>query len=521
MSQPTTEVLIVGAGPTGLMLACNLLRRDVPFRIIDRAESPSTSSRAVNIQARTLEALDELGVLEDFFSNGRTIEAVQNYSGRKPTERFEVNSKPVPEIPYPYLLVLEQHVTEQILARYLSTRNVYVERGVELRSLTNDPDQVKALLAGPDGEIHLRCAYVVGCDGANSTVRRLARIEMESVQTSVAFRLADVEVDWELPIDEVLRFVEEESELLAIPLPGVNRYRLSHWETLSDNWTEKDTTPGNPDDAPSSEYVEKLLEALVPGKAELIELRSSVSYRTGLGMASTLFHERVLLAGDSGHLTPQCSSQGMNLGLQDAYNLGWKLGLVVKGDAPRELLESYKSEREECARGVLRTTSFQPSRLGRANQFANREALDSWSQLGLHYRSSPLSLTSTSHRVRAGDRAPDGELAIGGRVTSLYATLDGLNHHLLAFSDQESAELEAFLKKVEELYSPMVCIHRIGLGPNSDMDLNRRLHRAFTAEHGDMVLVRPDRFIGANVNFRERQALLGHLAGYLIPRALA
>lgn len=521
MSQPSTEVLIVGAGPTGLMLACDLLRRRVPFRIVDRAESPASTSRAVNIQARTLEALDDLGVLESFFSMGLTIGAVSNCQEGELSDRFELNTEPTPEIPYPYLLVLEQHVTEQILTSFLAAGGVQVERGCELRSLTVDPDQVKSLLVTPDGELHLHSSYVVGCDGANSTVRRLAGIEMDSVQTSVVFRIADIEVDWDLPKEEVIRLLSEDCEVLAIPLPGTQRYRLSLWESLTDKWTEKNSKVAASGKPLSEEEIESLLARLAPGEPKIIKLRSSTSYRTGLGMASTVLHNRVLLAGDSAHLTPQCSSQGMNLGLQDAYNLGWKLGLVCQGDSPQELLESFKIEREEIARGVLRQTSFQPSRLGRANQFESREALDAWSQLGLHYRESPLSLQGAEGRVQAGDRAPDGELAVDGQIATLYEMMDGLCHHLLVFSDGEAPELEDFLTRVEALYSPMVQVHRIGLASGADTDLDSRLHRAFAAVHGDLILVRPDRFIGARVALPKREALLEHLGGYLIPRCFA
>jgi len=208
----------------------------------------------------------------------------------------------------------------------------------------------------------------------------------------------------------------------------------------------------------------------------------------------------------------------MNLGLQDSYNLGWKLSLVVKGDAPEELLESYSKEREPVAAAILEQAQANPSSLGRAAHFENRATLDNWSQLGLHYRSSPLTLSSPNHTVQAGDRAPDGELATDGTVTHLYDMMDGLSHHLLAFSDRDDPQLETFLDDIEKLYFPLVQVHLIGLGLLANTDVSRRLHRAFGANHGDVVLVRPDRFIGARGGVSDRLALLDHLAGYLIPR---
>jgi 2-polyprenyl-6-methoxyphenol hydroxylase-like FAD-dependent oxidoreductase len=521
MSQPTTEVLIVGAGPTGLMLACDLHRRHVPFRIIDRAERPSNHSRAVNIQARTLEAFDDLGVVEYCFERGLLTKAVRTYRDGRLEDSYPLNPEPSNEIPYPYLLILEQHVTEQILSEYLLSHGVPVERGVELRRLTADPDQVKSLLQTPDGEVHLRSSYVVGCDGANSTVRSLAGIKMDEVKASVVYRLADVEIQWDIPHQEIIRFPHENFEFLAIPLPGKKRYRLSLWESLPEGTSSEQSGYGALDKPPTVEEMEKRLFELAPGPVKLLSSRPPMSYRTGLGMASTVLRGRVLLAGDSAHLTPQCTSQGMNLGLHDAYNLGWKLGLVIKGDAPQELLESYKVEREQVAREILELAKSEPSLLGRATHFESRAALDQWSQLGLHYRASPLSLESPSHLIQAGDRAPDGELAIDGNLSHLYDLMDGLSHHLVAFSDGDDPDLETFLTEVEKLYAPMVRTHRVGLGFKASTDVSRRLHRAFGANHGDMVLVRPDRFVGARGSLAEGQAILSHLAGYLIPRAYA
>jgi 2-polyprenyl-6-methoxyphenol hydroxylase-like FAD-dependent oxidoreductase len=519
MSQPTTEVLIVGAGPTGLMLACDLHRREIPFRIIDRLECPSSNSRAVNIQARTLEAFDDIGVLERCFEHGLLTRTVRTYRDNSLAQSYALNLEPTNEIPYPYLLILEQHVTEQILTEYLARHGVSVERGVELRRLTVEPDQVKSQLRTPDGDVHLRSSYIVGCDGAHSTVRGLSGIELDARQAAVVYRLADVEMKWSCPHDEIVRFPHEDREFLAIPLPGKRRYRLSLWESSTENSSSEEMDYGTLDKPPSVEGLKELLTELFPGPVELLNARSVMSYRTGLGMAQTMQKGRVLLAGDSAHLTPQCTSQGMNLGLQDAYNLGWKVALVVKGDAPQELLESYKVEREKVAGDILREAGADPSSLGRATHFESKEALDEWSQLRLHYRTSPLSLPSSEYGVQAGDRAPDGELAVDGDVTHLYEVMDGLSHHLLAFSDRDDPDLESFLDLVEELYAPMVEVHLVGLGPNACTDVSRRLHRAYGADHGDLVLIRPDRFIGARGSVAESKAVLEHLAGYLIPRA--
>lgn len=521
MSQPTTEVLIVGAGPTGLMLACDLHRRQVAFRIIDRAEQASSQSRAVNIQARTLEALDDIGVIEAFFERGLLTKAVRTYKDRELQDSYSLNSEPTREVPYPYMLTLEQHVTEQILAKHLLSNGVTIERGVELQHMKADPDQVKSVLRTPDGEVHLRSSYVVGCDGAHSTVRQLSGIEMNSTKASVIYRLADVEVEWDFPHDEVLRFEHERYEFLALPLPGKNRYRLSLWETLPEASSAGETDYGALDKPPSGDEMQRLLNEVAPGEAEITSIRSLTSYRTGLGMASSFGKGRVFLAGDAAHLAPQCTSQGMNLGLQDAYNLGWKLSLVIRGDAPQDILDSYKQEREAVASGILEQAKTKPESLGKASHFDSRSTLDDWSQLGLHYRVSPLTLASPSHKIQAGDRAPDGELAANGAVSHLYDWMDGRTHHLLAFSDGEDPDFEDFIKEVEQLYLPLVQVHLIGLSSQAETDVDRGIHRAFSADHGDLVLVRPDRFIGARASWSTRDGLMKHLTSYLVPRILA
>lgn len=521
MSESITEVLIVGAGPTGLMLACDLQRRGVKLRIIDRAEAPSQDSRAVGVQARTLELFDDLGILEDFLGQGILVKAIRSYTGGKLEHRFELNTEPTPEVPFPYLLLAEQHVTESVLTKHLRENGIRVERGLTLKHLQGEPEEVRCCLEGPEGEEFVRANYLVGCDGAHSSVRRLSGIQVEGSNSDVAYRLADVEVKWDLPHDEVFRASTDDFELVAMPLKGKSRYRINLWEQSTTPHATEELDFGTLEAAPTLEFMQAKMSQVAPGEVELLNPRSLMSYRTGYGVADQYQKARVFLAGDSAHLIPQSAAQGMNMGLQDAINLGWKLALVLKEHSPPELLESYQAERRQIALDILARLAEDPSMTRRAGHLGSRTALDQWSQLSLNYRACATHLIELPEStVTAGDRAPDGLLAADGQITDLHEAMTGLHHHMLAFFDQEDPEFEEFLESLESLYTRLIQVHRIGLSARAASDLDSRLHRAYSATHGDLVLVRPDGYLALRADQHRKAELFAALCVMVVPRVV-
>lgn len=494
MKELTTEVLIVGAGPSGLVLANDLQRRGTPYILIDQAESPPQESRALFLQARSLEALNDLDVLERLLEKGLLMERVRLYKDRRLEAVFELETESRREAPYPYLLVVEQHVTESVLTQKLDQNGGGLERGWELTKLQDEPDQVRSWLRTQDGTRLVRSDYVVGCDGANSRVRQAREISFERTDFELIYQLADLEIQWELPPSEVVRLVEGQSEVVATPLPGKNRYRLNLWSpgltavplTLSD-W-------------------EKILKKLAPFDFTLSNPRRLKSYRACQGLARTFGQGRVFLAGDSAHLVPQGMAQGLNLGLQDSYNLGWKLAMVLRGEAPSELLESYSRERQPAARAVLVDQAPLPESVHWMGFLESRDELDRWSKLDLN-----------PHRgAQRGDRAPDGELLRGCDTSFLYDRLNGLRYQLLVFSDRPDPKLEKLFRTLAERAYPSLGLHRIGIGPQATIDVEACLHRTYAAKHGDLVLVRPDRVVAMRTSLGQEEQLLTYLSEHLI-----
>jgi 2-polyprenyl-6-methoxyphenol hydroxylase-like FAD-dependent oxidoreductase len=508
--------MIVGAGPTGLMLACDLQRRGIPFHIVDRSDAPSNLSRAVGLQARTLETFDDLGLVEEFLAMGVVVKAVRSYNRGRLHHVFELDTSPRGDIPYPYLLVVEQHVTESILLGHLTRQGGTVHRGAEIKRLVAEPDQVQSLLRTVTGERQVRSSYLIGCDGPHSSVRRLRGIGFPSGGSDLLYNVADVELRWAMPPQEIIWLVDGETEVVAIPLPGNGRYRLNHWRSRSSSSAE----PGfGALEAPLDvDSWRGIMDRLASGDVNLTKVRASLAYRTGHGLADAFQLGRTFLAGDAAHALPQCTAQGLNLGLQDAYNLGWKLGLVINGDAPQAFLETYQRERRPVAQAALSSVFSDPALMGRATHLESREALDQWSQLNLDYRHSLEAPSSLAGAIaQAGDRAPDGVLAREGTSVYLYDLLKGLHYHLLIFSDFEDSDLDELVLELESRQYTALEILRVGLACDALLDRDSRLHRAYAAGHGALILIRPDRFIAARATLSDSSELLSYLSEHLTP----
>lgn len=502
-----TEVLIVGAGPTGLMLACDLQRRGIPFQIIDRAKTPSLEARAVAIQARSLEIFRKLGLFEQLLDQGVSIEGVRTYKDRKLSHRFSVNTASDEIAQLPYLLTLEQHVTESILLNHLKKSGVEVQRGVELKRLENRTEEVRSWLVGPPGEHTLSSEFVVGCDGSRSSIRKLSGIVMKGANLNAVYRIADVEVAWDLPSAEILRFPKGDWEMVATPLPGAQRYRLNMCEPAPYSSATGVLDYGTLDTPPCLETFESRLQEISPCALRVRASSSLLSYRVSFGIAQRYRSGRIFLAGDSAHLIPQSAAHGMNMGLQDAHNLGWKLGLVLRNLAPRELLDSYGSERRQVALETLLELSADRSSAYRATHLASRANLDRWSQLHLKYRTEPPLHREFQRPLLTGSRAPDGTFEFDGSERSLRTLLIGYQYHLLIFSKQDDMRLDRLLLKLREDFAKVLQYHVVGITNK----LVQTLPRVYQARHGDLVLIRPDGFIDISASLNQTGEFLSHL----------
>jgi 3-(3-hydroxy-phenyl)propionate hydroxylase len=425
-------VLIVGAGPTGLAAAMSLARAHVPVRLIDRAPQPATHSRAIGIQARTLEMLEQHRVVEPFLEAGHRLRAVNLYSNGHRLARLDFDPL---QTRYPYLLCLDQTVTERILTDHLARLGVGIERGVELVGLAQGASRVEFNLRHADSrEETAHASFVIAADGAHSTVRHLLGLNFWGKSFEQTFMLADLHADSDLTDDEFHIFASGEGLAALLPMGG-GRHRF-----IADN------PPGDPDGAPPPDAaceggaapaetqetplppLERLRAAAqrrINQPLALSGLEWSSYFRLHCRMVEKLRVQRAFLAGDAAHVHSPAGAQGMNTGIQEALNLGWKLARVLSGPAPESLLDTYQAERHPIERDVLRQTSFitqlaeaerGPLKLLRDRAMPVLAAFGPLrdaarlmvSELSIQYRRSPLTLErGLDGGPRAGERAPD------------------------------------------------------------------------------------------------------------------
>lgn len=453
-----TDVLIIGAGPTGLMLANQLTRRGVRTLLVERHAGPSRQTRALGVQARTLEIYAQLGLAERAVAlgkpgNGAHLWAQGRRMGHVPL--IDVGSTATA---FPYLLVLGQDDNERILGEHLIAQGGAVQWSTELIALVQHDDQVAATVRLPDGsERIVRARYVAGCDGARSPVRELNGIGFPGGAYEHVFYVADVQASGRMVADEVNVCLWKRGFHLFFPMRGQDHWRIvgmvpAH---LRDR---DDLAFGDVDDAlEGSTGLQVKVSACSWFSTYRIQHRRAAHFRAG----------RCFLLGDAAHVHSPVGAQGMNTGLQDAYNLAWKLALVVQGRAHASLLDSYEAERVPVARRLLDTTDrafrfvvsdswlaglLRTRVLARVAGWAMRRravqerAFRTVSQIGIHYRHRGLSLNGpdwSGSALQAGDRFPWLHLVMqaGAPAQDLYAQLPDTQFHLLVFGQHAAPQL--------------------------------------------------------------------------------
>jgi 2-polyprenyl-6-methoxyphenol hydroxylase-like FAD-dependent oxidoreductase len=453
-----TDILVVGAGPTGLMLANQLARHGVRAQIIDRHSGPAQQTRAMAVQARTLEVYAKLGIAARALELGaRGVGANMWAKGRR-MARIPVGDIGKNLSPFPFVLMLGQDDNELLLGERLRTSGMDVQWNTELVGLAQQSDHVAATLKQPDGSTRtLTAAYVSGCDGARSAVRELNGVTFPGAPYEHVFFVADTQATGSMVAGEVNVYLLRNGFHLLFPMRG-----RDHWRVIGilpealrgrDGVTFEDVIPSLRHEA----------------GAELAFQGCSwfSTYRIHHRRAARFRDRRCFLLGDAAHVHSPMGGQGMNTGLQDAYNLGWKLALVVAGRADATLLESYEAERIPVAEQLLSTTDrafslvvseswiaglFRTRILARIAAFAmtfgriQKLAFRTISQTGIRYPDSPLSTNLPelpAGRPRAGDRFPWLRLRFqhDGAVEDLFEKLDDTRFNLLVFG--QSPPLDA------------------------------------------------------------------------------
>ena len=510
-----TDVIIIGAGPTGLSLACQFVRYGINFVVVEKNESFTPFSKAIGVQARTLEIYDQLGLAQPAIEEGEIARMIRLIEGGEVRGEMHLSNFGKDLSQFPYMLMLEQSKNEELLYKYLRSRGRDVLWSTELESFTQDESGVTARIKTADGESQtVHGKYLVGCDGASSPVRKGLGLTFEGSTFERLFYVADARVDWELPHDSLHVCLAREVFTAFFPMKGENRYRIIGTFPESKN-------------AEQGEVLYDEIEQQIKDEAKLAldisDVRWFSLYKVHSRRVNKFSKGRCFLAGDAAHIHSPAGAQGMNTGIGDAYNLAWKLGLVIKGLAAESLLDTYNEERLANAQRLLestdrmfefaagshwlmafiRTTIF-PTVAGYVTNIEpiRKRLFPLISQIGITYRDHTLSWHTgdESDEVQAGDRLPYFLLD----ARSIFDHLKEPKFHLLVFSNADHRSLcEEFVREFGHVAACQV------------VPLDTRVREIFKKENDFIVLLRPDShiaFISSEVSLEEARDYLSRIA---------
>ncbi|UWZ82029.1 FAD-dependent oxidoreductase [Occallatibacter riparius] len=348
------DILIVGAGPVGLFLANECARRNLRYRIIEARSGQSEHSKALAIFPRTLEIFDMAGLVPAFLEAANRVNSVAVMSHDRTLARIRFEPE---QTPYPYVAMVPQNITESLLAEALKTGGGAVDYNTSFVSLEQSTDAVSIIVERDSVRENIRAAFVVGCDGARSGVRKSLGITLEGGDYDTPFMLADIETNQELPANEMQLCPSTEGAVAIFPMSATRRRIVA--------------TINHPEgDAPSLELAQRVLAERAPREIQAHALHWSSYFRIHHRHASQLRQGRVFLAGDAAHIHSPFGGQGMNTGLHDAWNLVWKLDMALRGDGSEQLLDSYSEERLPVITDVIETTDHLTKVMGTPNVLA-------------------------------------------------------------------------------------------------------------------------------------------------------
>jgi 2-polyprenyl-6-methoxyphenol hydroxylase-like FAD-dependent oxidoreductase len=455
-----TDILIVGSGPVGLFLANECARRHLKWRLIEERSSQSEHSKALAIFPRTLEIFDMAGIVAPFLEKANRVTKVAVMTHDRTLAHMNFEPK---ESPYSFVAMVPQDVTERLLVEELRRKGGSVEYETKFISADPQDDAVNITIEQRGASTQARARFVIGCDGAHSTVRHQLRLPFEGAEYRASFLLADVETNTKFPPDEMQLCPSELGPVAIFPMSATRRRIVATIDTLEG-------------DVPSLDLVRKILAQRAPSGIEARVLHWSSYFRIHHRQVSRLREGRIFLAGDAAHVHSPFGGQGMNAGLQDVWNLVWKLDLSLKGRGNRQLLDSYSSERLPVIKNVIEITDHLTKVMGTPNKFAQtlRDAVipmvarlapfehafvQRLSELGVAYQGSPFI-------EGPGKRYFDDSLRGGRGISSSF---------LLVLGDEIEPSTREAAKQLVEFFSGV-------------------LELRFAANEGS-VLVRPDGYV--------------------------
>lgn len=494
-----TEVLIVGAGPTGLSLAAQLIRYGIDFVIIDSKKGVTEFSKALAVHARTLEIYDQLGLAQEAVRRGAIVNHVAMMHEGKILADLDFSTIGENLSPFPFVLTLEQSKNEDLLYEFIKHNGRDVRWQTELAQLAQTEAAVTATVRSAGGtEEIIEAKYAVGCDGAKSPTRRFLNLDFEGSTDARLFYVADVEMQAELSHETLHLVFGADSFALFFPMQGDDHWRLiGNLPEFEEN-TNEDF---------KYEQIEAKVKNLAQFDLDITSVKWFSTYKVHTRHVAKFSEGRVFLAGDAAHIHTPAGGQGMNTGIQDAYNLAWKIAYVLRLNAATSLLETYNEERLENAVRLLRTTDeafefgageewyyrfFREKLLpGLARVLLKFKTAKQFifpliSQIGISYDKDVLSRHHPAEmfRVKAGNRFPYFTIAGGA---SIYDFLSTAKCHFLIFNDGTS-DLNGIAAEITAKYQTLIDVKIIPLYPN--------LADLFGSPRTFSVFVRPDGHIG-------------------------
>jgi 2-polyprenyl-6-methoxyphenol hydroxylase-like FAD-dependent oxidoreductase len=485
-----TDVVIVGAGPTGLALACQLIRHNIDFVIFDKKETTTPFSKAIGVQARTLEIYEQIGLADKLIALGAIAEKARMIVGGEQRGEIDFAEFGKGMSAYPYVLIVEQGRHEKLVYDFIKANGRDVRWQTELESFSQTEAGVTVNIKNAAGGAEtLEAKFLVGCDGAKSPVRHGLGLKFEGSTFERMFYVADVAIDWKFAHDGLMVFLMKNNLLAFFPMVGERQWRIVG--TFPEEFARDE-----------GEVLYEEIEAQIKKDSEveldITKVNWFSTYKVHTRHVNRFSAGRCFLAGDAAHIHTPAGAQGMNTGIQDAYNLAWKMAFVLKGKAQPEILESYNQERLENAENLLKTTDrffnlvaspepvlsyvrthIFPYVAGAAFSVdaVKKFIFPRISQIGINYRTSPLSANSGTFKVKAGDRLPF--FTVDG--ASVYERLKAPKFHLLTFFDGANKPPDFAPNDFTDVF---------------EMPLYPAIAEIFGASKTFSVLLRPDNYIG-------------------------
>lgn len=493
-----TKVLIIGAGPTGLMAACQLQQLGIDFIIIDQKAGVTLESRALILHARTLEIYDQMGLANDALLQGKIVQRVQLVVNGKRVEEMPLGKVGEGLSPFPFLLVLEQSKNEELLYKYLRKAGGEVEWNTELISVHEEEERLTVVTRKGGEEIVIQPDFIIAADGSKSPVRNCLDIPFNGNTYEHIFYVADAKLNGSWSHDDLTVYLTNKTFIGLFPMQGDQRFRIIG--VLPPSF--------------QNEHPENF-DVIVPEINK--ELKQPLDFSDVSWFSVYRLHHRcmekfrqgnVFFAGDAAHIHSPAGGQGMNTGLQDAYNLAWKIAMVVRGDANEKLLDTYEQERMPFARQLLYSTD-RAFAMATSDKWYHRllrlrllpmvlplllrmkkyrlRGFTAVSQIGIKYIHSDLTVNrmTVGVPIKAGHRFP---FVLTAEGDSVYGLMKAPLFHALVFTIGGNEELMAEMQALEKEMKGMVNV----IPMNDETDLWQQ----FKLKRDTIILVRPDHYIG-------------------------